>query len=59
MFDVTGKGWITYDQYTEAMKNIGAGKDMNTSPKGVYDNKISHDVFVKEATIALTTEKNE
>ncbi|KAJ3041207.1 EF-hand calcium-binding domain-containing protein 10 [Rhizophlyctis rosea] len=48
IFDVTGKGYISLEQYQEAMKNIGA-TNPNARPAGSDTNRIPADTFVEEA----------
>ncbi|KND00904.1 uncharacterized protein SPPG_04004 [Spizellomyces punctatus DAOM BR117] len=54
IFDVTGRGWITKEQYDAAMKNIGAAEKSNQRPSGVDQNRIRSDTFVEEALSALS-----
>ncbi|KAJ3334220.1 EF-hand calcium-binding domain-containing protein 10 [Blyttiomyces sp. JEL0837] len=48
IYDVTGKGYITVDQYLTAMDNVGA-QDYNKKPSGSEQGKISVDTFVENA----------
>ncbi|KAJ3046845.1 EF-hand calcium-binding domain-containing protein 10 [Rhizophlyctis rosea] len=52
IFDVTGKGHISLEQYHEAMKNVGAANP-NPKPAGADTNRIPADTFVEEALRAL------
>ncbi|KAH6567239.1 hypothetical protein BASA50_000522 [Batrachochytrium salamandrivorans] len=52
IFDITGRGYITIEQYREAMMTMGATK-YNFKPLGYGVNRISSDTFVDEALTAL------
>ncbi|KAI8998263.1 hypothetical protein BC832DRAFT_240248 [Gaertneriomyces semiglobifer] len=53
IFDITGKGWITSEQYAEAMKSIGAEGKAKKSSDGSAADRIYCDAFVDEAYTAL------
>ena len=46
-YDVTGKGFITMDQYKEAMNNLGV-KSFNAKPSGYGLNHITAETFADE-----------
>ncbi|KAJ3064520.1 EF-hand calcium-binding domain-containing protein 10 [Podochytrium sp. JEL0797] len=48
IFDLTGKGHITFEQYTAAMVDIGA-KGYNLKPAGHEKDRISQEDFVDAA----------
>ncbi|KAJ3214849.1 EF-hand calcium-binding domain-containing protein 10 [Clydaea vesicula] len=48
VLDVTGKGYITTQQYIEGLKTIGI-PNVNVNPKGSLQNKISCEVYVADA----------
>lgn len=52
MLDITKTGFITRQQYLEAMKSMGL-KKFNESPSGGDFNKISRLTFMKEAKMAI------
>ncbi|EGF78746.1 hypothetical protein BATDEDRAFT_90541 [Batrachochytrium dendrobatidis JAM81] len=52
IFDITGRGYISIEQYREAMMTIGASK-YNPKPLGYGVNRISSDTFADEALTAL------
>eukprot|EP00049_Salpingoeca_infusionum_P013834 m.258107 g.258107 ORF g.258107 m.258107 type:complete len:138 (-) comp15536_c3_seq1:6381-6794(-) len=47
LFDVTGRGWITLEQYKKGMRNMFI-TDYNETPAGFVDNRITLDTFVAE-----------
>ncbi|KAI9105737.1 hypothetical protein DFS34DRAFT_600667 [Phlyctochytrium arcticum] len=50
IFDVTGRGYITEEQYVEAMKSIGAWDRGDQRPaNGAESNRIRADTFVEDA----------
>ncbi|KAI8905631.1 hypothetical protein EDD86DRAFT_241515 [Gorgonomyces haynaldii] len=51
-FDVTGKGYISLEQYKEAMETLGA-KVYNQKPSGYGLDHITLDTFADEAGSAL------
>ncbi|KAI8612215.1 hypothetical protein BC830DRAFT_1137768 [Chytriomyces sp. MP71] len=52
IFDVTGKGHITFDQYKAAMQDVGA-LNYNMTPHGHEKDRISMDDFVDNAFSSL------
>lgn len=48
MLDPSGKGFVSYRQYTEALKTLGI-KDFDTDPEGKLEEKIKMDAFLREA----------
>ena len=52
MLDITKRGYITHEQYLEAMKNFGVTQ-YNQSPAGAELNKINQETFAREARAAL------
>ena len=52
MLDVQNRGYISLDQYSHAMFNIGV-KEYNHYPIGGEVNKISCDTFLRESKRAL------
>merc|ERR1719158_579902 len=53
MLDPTGRGYITVKQYQEAMATLGA-KDYDQNPHGSDIDRITPDVFAREAKIGLS-----
>merc|ERR1712154_538050 len=53
MLDPTGRGHITTKQYKEAMITLGA-KDFDEAPHGADVDRITYDVFLREAKIGLS-----
>ena len=52
MLDITGTGYISLAQYTEAMNSLGVVK-FSCSPVGAELDKISQETFVREALAGL------
>ncbi|XP_020603105.1 EF-hand calcium-binding domain-containing protein 10-like [Orbicella faveolata] len=52
MLDVTGKGFITYEQYKQGLETLGVKKFDRDPPGGDVD-RISAEVFLKEARQGL------
>lgn len=52
MLDVTKKGYISKEQYLQAMGTIGARK-FNENPPGANINKISLETFLRESKASL------
>lgn len=52
MLDLTHTGFVTHEQYLEAMKSLGVSK-FNKHPPGAELNKINRDTFIREANAAL------
>ncbi|CAH3038970.1 unnamed protein product [Porites lobata] len=52
MLDVTGKGFITYEQYKQGLETLGIKKYDNDPPGGDMD-RISSESFLKEARQGL------
>lgn len=52
MLDVQNRGYISTEQYSQAMFNIGV-EDYNSNPIGGEINKISCDTFLRESKRAL------
>ncbi|XP_044177418.1 EF-hand calcium-binding domain-containing protein 10-like [Acropora millepora] len=52
MLDVTGKGFITYEQYKQGLATLGV-KSFNKDPPGSDMDRISSEVFLKEARSGL------
>ncbi|EDO49685.1 predicted protein [Nematostella vectensis] len=52
MLDVTGKGFITYEQYKEGLDTLGVDK-FNRDPPGADIDKITSETFLKEARQGL------
>ncbi|KAJ3127768.1 EF-hand calcium-binding domain-containing protein 10 [Irineochytrium annulatum] len=57
IFDTTGKGYLTKDQYISAMEDIGA-YGFNENPAGADQDRISNDTFVDNAMQALAANRN-
>lgn len=53
MLDPTGRGFITLQQYKEALTTLGI-KDFPEVPEGTEDEKITFDIFLREARHGLT-----
>ncbi|XP_068700906.1 EF-hand calcium-binding domain-containing protein 10-like [Montipora capricornis] len=53
MLDVTGKGFITYEQYKQGLATLGV-KNFNRDPPGGDMDRISAEVFLKEARLGLS-----
>ncbi|XP_063444619.1 EF-hand calcium-binding domain-containing protein 10-like [Mytilus trossulus] len=53
MLDPTGRGFITLQQYMEALTTLGI-KDFPEVPEGTEDEKITFDIFLREARLGLT-----
>lgn len=52
MLDVTKRGYITREQYLQAMGNLGVTK-FNENPAGADFNKITLETFLRETKAAL------
>ncbi|KAJ7363188.1 EF-hand calcium-binding domain-containing protein 10 [Desmophyllum pertusum] len=52
MLDVTGKGFITYEQYKQGLETLGVQKFDKDPPGGDMD-RISSEIFLKEARQGL------
>ncbi|XP_011409560.1 PREDICTED: uncharacterized protein LOC105316405 [Amphimedon queenslandica] len=52
MLDIQTRGYISLEQYTHAMLNVGLVK-FNKEPIGGQSNKITQDTFLHEANRAL------
>ncbi|KAM9497020.1 EF-hand calcium-binding domain-containing protein 10 [Clarias gariepinus] len=52
ILDPTNQGFISYNQYREAMKTLGI-QDFNECPRGLENDRISHDIFKREAKECL------
>lgn len=48
MLDPSGKGFISYRQYSEALKTLGIN-DFDTDPEGRSEDKVKMDAFLREA----------
>ncbi|KAF5907510.1 EF-hand calcium-binding domain-containing protein 10-like, partial [Clarias magur] len=48
ILDPTNQGFISYNQYREAMKTLGI-QDFNECPQGLENDRISHYIFKQEA----------
>merc|ERR1712179_385543 len=53
MLDPTGRGHITAQQFREAMITLGA-KEFDESPHGADVDRITYDVFLREAKLGLS-----
>lgn len=53
MLDPTKQGFITKDQYTEALRTIGV-KDFELMPTGGDNDKITYETFLSEAKQGLS-----
>ncbi|XP_043084504.1 EF-hand calcium-binding domain-containing protein 10 [Puntigrus tetrazona] len=52
VLDPSRQSFITYSQYTEALKTLGI-KNFNEFPEGASDDRISQETFIREATEGL------
>ncbi|KAK2867336.1 hypothetical protein Q8A67_025453 [Cirrhinus molitorella] len=52
ILDPSHQGFITSNQYKEALKTLGI-KNFNEFPEGASDDRISQETFIKEATERL------
>ncbi|XP_074534425.1 EF-hand calcium-binding domain-containing protein 10 [Halichoeres trimaculatus] len=52
ILDPANQSYITYAQYKHALTTLGI-KDINESPEGVHEDKISHETFKSEAIEGL------
>lgn len=53
MLDPTNRGYITVQQYTEALTTLGI-TDFNEEPDGTLDDRITFETFLAEARDGLT-----
>ena len=52
MLDPSGRGFITYNQYCEALKTLDI-KEFEKNPDGKNEDKIRQDFFLREAKKGL------